>query len=142
MRNVTKEVVAVQRFLNLSPSIDIFNLRNTLAGTDSEYTSPHLEIVESLLVNWPHDEIAQFTDFLINEKFIEKQAVLINEVPFHHLIPSHNAENIFPQVAKDIFFPVYEVSPNVPVTDKKTTRKPRHHDLPERRFFPKKLRKP
>ena len=130
-KNVTKEVRLVLNFLDHHSDLDVFTLRNVLAGLNHNLSRDHVHAVEGLLFSWALDEIAQFTDFLTNEKFMHKQGTLVNDVPSYRLIPNHANIN-----GDEIFMSLHEVVPIVR-SDKKQTTRTRHHDIRKRRFFPK-----
>ena len=131
IRNVTNEVRLVLGFLGCHSDIHVFTLRSILAGLNHTLPSENVSDIEGLLKSWPVDEIAQFTDFLLNGNFMQKKAILVDDVPSYCLIPKPASIS-----DEEIFISVYEVVP-IPSSLKKRTFRSRHHDISKRRFYPK-----
>ena len=91
--------------------------------------------IEGLLQSWAVDEIAQFTDFLFHDNFMEKVGTLVNNVPSYFLKPNRTYIT-----GEEIFMPLFETVPIVPCSKKQTLRN-RHHDIDKRRFYPKRMKR-
>ena len=97
-----------------------------------------VERVRIVLKSLVSEEIAQFTDFLINDGFVRKQGSIVNDSPVCFLQPSSKSQE-FVSSSTEIFFPVFESSvinvfnQAVSWRDDRT----RLHHLEKRRFGPK-----
>lgn len=133
-RDVTNEVLTIMNYLKFLPTLNTFTLRGLLAGINHGFSFPNNDLVEGLLRKWPTDEIAQFTDFLLNERFIVKKGFLLNDVPSHFL-----TIGLLPK--GKVLFPVHEVPVIPSFIEKKSVKRLRHHEIQKRRFFPKVMSK-
>ena len=132
MREVTKEVRVVLDFLK-SSEIEVFTLRTILAGLSHSYISEHLLGIGGLLKSWPLDEIAQFTDFLLNEGFMLKQGQMVKDIPSYFLKP------VIVSLELDVVItmPIHEVVPIAFAYNKRPTCRNRQHHISKHRFYPK-----
>ena len=137
-RIMTNEVMVILTFLKQCPSIDVFSLRQILAGICHSCTSITCHAVEGLLKHWPLVEIAQFTDFLLKERLIVKKSYFHNGIPSHYLKVASNASAFIDGV--EIIFGVFEVPLLNLFSGKKEWRShcARFHALDKKRFYPKK----
>ena len=136
MRPVSDQVRVVMDILQTSP-MDVLMLRELLSGIKSGCCSDVAKW-QGLLQTWPSEEIAQFTDFLINDGFVCKQGSIVNDSPVCFLQPSSKSQELLSS-STEIFFPVFESSvinvfnQAVSWRDDRT----RLHHLEKRRFGPK-----
>ena len=135
-RVVTDALKTILCFLNESQHISVYSLRRILAGlqVSIDVTSPVLGVFQQ----WTGDEISQFTDFLLRERYLVKKGIFVDDLPTHCLRLSLTSENLLLiNDMSEVLFAVHE-SPIVKMFDGLSSiARSKCHKLNERRFVPK-----
>ena len=142
LREVSYEVFSVLTFLKDCEGIDVMGLRHILAGLFHSFRHCNLDSIEGLLKSWHELEIAQFTDYLLFNKLIEKHCYLSNETPIHFLKLTYDGVQFLSQV-QELHCPVFRVK-EIEVfkrTHDWRCNRNRIHNIQKKRFFPKKHKK-
>ena len=136
-RIVTDTVHDVLCFLRHSDPVGVFSLRRILAGLRVSF--PICSPVLGILQQWPTDEICQFTDFLLQERYVEKKGIFVDGLPTYCLQLSLNSVNLLLLNDRpEIRFSVHE-SVTIKLFDGLTgVPSNRSHEPNKRRFAPKK----
>ena len=135
IRDVTTEVKAVLTFISHNPQIDVLKLRKVLSAEHHDILNMNSS-VEGLLISWPVDEIAQFTDYLLTNGMLQNKGWYAEGVPVNCLELATHGTHLISQPETRLLLPVYVMSNPGAISPFKSHCS-RFHDIQKRRFLPK-----